>query len=187
MPSTTTYIRVSGKTAGSDLVTKLQVLSNVSIANAFRNIGMWFETVALGGRSFNGVVNAGGAPSSNTITFTSFANTNTVTINGVVFTGTTAAPVSNQTFQIGASDTITAANLVRLINGTTGNSFGLPPAKVAGVVTATSAAGVVTLTATEPGAITNLYSLAISANGSVGGANFTGGTDGTITLLAKGI
>lgn len=187
MPSVTTYVRVSGKTAGSSLVDKLKVLNNVSIANAFRNIAVWFDAVAIGGRSFNGFVNAGGTPSTDTITFSSFANTNTVTINGVVFTGTTAAPVSNVTFQIGTSDTITAANLVRLLNNTTGNAFGPPPAKVWGVVQATSAGAVVTLTATEPGTITNLYTLAISLNGSVGSANFTGGADGTITFLAKGI
>lgn len=187
MPYTFTYVRVSGKTAGAQLVDKLKVLNNVSIANAFRNIGEWFESVAIGGRTFNGFVFAGGLASTDTITFTAFANTNTVTINGVVLTGTTAAPVSNVTFQIGANDTATAANLVKLINNTTGNAFGPPPAKVWGVVSATSAAGVVTLTATEPGAITNLYTLAISANGSVGSALFTGGTDGTITALAKGI
>lgn len=187
MPNPTTFVRVSGKTAGAQLVDKLKVLNNVSIANAFRNVGEWFQTIGIGARTFNGFCMAGGTPSTDTITFTAFANTNTVTINGVVFTGTTVAPVSNVTFQIGANDTATAANLVKLLNNTTGNAFGPPPAKVWGVVQATSAAGVVTLTATEPGAITNLYTLAISANGSVGSALFTGGADGTITALAKGI
>lgn len=188
MPTTITYMRVSGKTAGSNLVDKLKVLNNVAIANAFRNIGEWFEALGIGARVFNGFCHAGGTPSTDTITFTAFANTNTVTINGVVFTGTTVAPVSNVTFQIGANDTATAVNLVKLLNNTTGNAFGPPPAKVWGVfLPATNVAGVITLTAAEPGAITNLYTLAISANGSVGSALFTGGTDGTITALAKGI
>jgi hypothetical protein len=187
MPNPVTYVRVSGKTAGSDLVTKLIVIGNVALSNAFRNIGLWFEAIGLGARTFNGFVHAGGTPASDTVTFTAFANTNTITVNGVVFTGTTAAPVSNVTFQIGASDTATALNFLRLINGLGPAAFGPPPAKVWGVVQATNVANVVTLTSTEPGAIGNLMTLAISAGGSVGGALFTSGADGTITALAKGI
>lgn len=181
MAATTTYLRVSGKTGGSSLVDKLKVLNNVSIANAFRNIGDWFQTIGIGARSFNGAVHAGGTPGSGTITFSSFANNDTVTINGVVFTAKTSGASGANQFNLGSTDTTAAANLAAAINSATA------PAKILGVVYATSAAAVITVTATEPGAITNLYTLAISAHGSVSGALLTGGADGTITLLAKGI
>lgn len=182
MPYVTTYMRVSGKTAGSNLVDKLKVLNNVSIANAFRNIGDWFETVGIGGRTFNGAVSAGGTPSTDTVTLSAFVNNDTVTINGVVLTGKTAGTQSgNAQFSIGTSDTQAAANLAALINSATA------PAKILGVVSATSSGAVVTLTWMEPGAVGNLGTAAISAHGSVGSANFANGTDGTITLLAKGI
>lgn len=67
----------------------------------------------------------------------------TVTINGVTFTAhadtTTAA---NREFSIGGDDTADAAALASLINHAT---YGVPG------VTATAAAGVITLTSTDPG------------------------------------
>jgi hypothetical protein len=175
-------MRVSGKNAGSDLTNKLAVLNNVSIANAFRNIGLWFEAVGIGARTFNGAVMAGGTPATNTVTFAGIANNDTVTINGVVFTAKTAGTQSgNAQFSIGTSDTQAAVNFAAILNAANA------PAKILGVVSATSAAAVVTITWTEPGAVGNLGTAAISLHGSVGGANFSGGTDGTVTLLAKGI
>jgi phage tail sheath gpL-like len=189
MASPIVAVRITGKTAGSDLALKLANLTNVSIANAFRNIGNWFMSVGIGARSFNGFVHTGGTQAINAVTFSSFANNDTVTINGVVLTGKTTVIAANQ-FVVGASDTITAANLAYYLNNgvaTPGGAFGAPPAKIWGVVTASAAAAVVTLTAQETGAIGNLYTLAISAHGSVTGANFASGADGTIIALAKGI
>jgi hypothetical protein len=178
-------MRVSGRTAGSSLVTKLAVLNNVSIANAFRNIAAWFDAVGIGARSFNGAVHAGGTPATNAVTFSSIANGDTVTLNGVVLTAETSGATGNNQFNIGGSDAQAAINLAALINSPTA------PAKILGVVYATVAnpgtGKVVTINSTEPGAIGNLYTLAISAHGSVTGATFASGADGTITLLAKGI
>jgi phage tail sheath gpL-like len=182
-------VRITGKTAGSDLTNKLAVLANVSIANAFRNIGAWFESIGIGTRLFNGFVHVGGTQATNTVTFSSFADGDTLTINGVVLTGKTTVATANQ-FQLGATDAGTAANLVYyLANGkpSVSSTLGAPGAKVWGVVTGVAASNVVTLTAQETGAIGNLYTLAISAHGSVGGANFSSGADGTIIALAKGI
>lgn len=184
MPALVQAVRVVGKTAGSNLTNKLAVLGNVSIANAFRNIGAWFESVGLGARSFAGFVISGGTQAVNAVTFSSFADADTVTINGVVLTGKTT-PTTNSHFAIGATDTLTAINLVRLINGLA--SVGAPPAKVWGVVSATSSGAVVTLTALDSGDIGNIYTLAISAHGSVTGATFASGADGTIISLAKGL
>lgn len=180
-------VKIVGRTIGTDLARCILNAGNTSIANFFRNLATFFQAIALGAKGFNGFVSANGVASTDTITFSSFANTNTVTINGVVFTGTTAAPVSNVTFKIGANDTATAVNLAALINNTTGNTYGAPPAKVWGVVYAVASGATVILTAVEPGAVGNLYTLAISANGSVTGANFASGTDGTITYISKGL
>jgi hypothetical protein len=177
-------VRIAGKTAGSDLTTKLVTLANFSIANAFRYISNWFQGVGEGSRSFNGFVISGGTQAFDTVTFSSFVATNTVTINGVVLTGR-ASPTLASEFKIGANDTETAKNLAAVVNGL--GSFGNPPAKVWGVVTAVASGVTVLITALDSGAIGNLYTLAISANGSVTGANFAGGVDGTIIALAKGI
>ncbi len=175
-------MKISGKTAGSTLTIPLANLNNISIANAFRNIGSWFQSIGSGSRSFNGSVMAGGVAAVNAVTFSSVVATDTVTINGVIYTGSDTSSTNIQ-FRTGGTDTTAAASLAAVING----SNGTPPAKINGVVTATSALGVVTLTAIEPGAIGNLYTLAISAHGSVTAATFASGADGTIINIAKGI
>lgn len=190
MASPIQYVKFVGQTAGSDLTNKLIVLNNVSIANAFRNIGSWFESIGIGARSFKGYVFAGsgGVPATNAVTFSSIAAADTVTINGVVYTGSNSATTSNVQFKTGGTDTTAALSLANVINGTSANGTTVtPPAKINGIVTATAALGVVTITAVGPGAIGNLYTLAISAHGSVTGATFASGADGVITALAKGL
>ena len=185
--ATTENLKIVGKTAGSQLTGPLKYLGDCSIANAFRNIGRFFESIGIGTRSFKGSVMAGGVADYNTITLSSFVAADTITINGVVFTGSDTA-ATNVQIKTGGTDTTIATALVNLLNGIGGSGLAVtPPAKVNGVVTGTSASGVITLTALEPGAVGNLYTLAISGHGSVTGANFAGGTDGTITNIAKGI
>jgi hypothetical protein len=182
----TQTIKIVGKTCGSTLGRSILNAGNVAIANVFRNIGEFFSSIGIGTRGFNGFCSAGGVAATDAVTFSSFVNTNTVTVNGVVFTAA-ASPASNVQFKVGTNDTGTALNFAARINNTDGSAYGAPPAKVWGVVQATSAAAVATLTAVEPGAIANLYTLAISANGSVTGATFAGGTDGTVTYISKGL
>lgn len=189
MPSSTQYVKFVGRTAGSDLTNKLIVLNNVSIANAFRNIANWFQSIGIGTRSFNGYVFAGvgGAPAVNAVTFSSFVAADTVTLNGVTYTGSDTA-TTNVQIKTGGDDTSVALAFSNLINGISGAGVVItPPAKVNGIVRASSVLGVTTLTAIEPGAIGNLYTLAISAHGSVTGSTFASGTDGVIVPLAKGI
>lgn len=130
-----------------------------------------------------------------THTLSGFVNADTITINGVIFTGKTTPTDANLHFAIGATDTITAANLAALL------SRDDCPVAIKGIV-ATSAAAVLTLSfdgtltttasahstvasdkvdlnAVVPGTLGNLYTLAISAHGSVTGANFASGTEGT--------
>lgn len=110
---------------------------------------------------------------SGTVTLSSHVATNTVTINGVAFTCMASGATGNQ-YNVGADDTATADNLAAAINASS-------TALVSGYVTASAASGVVTVTAVRPGLAGNMFTLAISANGSVSGAKLTGGTDGTTT------
>jgi hypothetical protein len=78
-----------------------------------------------------------------TITLSSMANAETVTINGVVFTAhTDTTTAADREFAINGDDTADAAALAGLINDAT---YGVPG------VTATPADAVITLSATTPG------------------------------------
>jgi phage tail sheath gpL-like len=103
-----------------------------------------------------------------TITLSSHVATNTVTVNGITFTCMASGATGNQ-YNVGADDTATAANLATALNANT---------TLDGMIVATSALGVVTLTALMPGELGNAVTLAISANGSVSAARMSGGTNG---------
>lgn len=120
--------------------------------------------------------NIGAVAASGTVTLSSFAADDTVTVMGVVLTGK-ASPSTDVQFTIGASDTLTAASLAACINA---------KATLNPVVSATSAAAVVTITSKIPGTIGNLIGTAISAHGSVAGALLTGGTEGSIVTKKYG-
>lgn len=77
-----------------------------------------------------------------TLTCASVIATNAVTVNGLTFTAGAAEDLANRIFAVGADDTACAASLVKAINH---SSAGVPG------VTASSALGVVTLKATNPG------------------------------------
>lgn len=116
-------------------------------------------------------LSAGLLQASGTITLSSLVATDTVTVNGVVFTAVASGATGNQ-FNVGGTDTITAANLAAAINASS-------TAKVINVVTAAAVAAVVTVTAVQPGLAGNMNTIAISAHGSVSGSGFlTAGTDG---------
>lgn len=103
-----------------------------------------------------------------TITFSSLANNDTITISGVTLTAKTSGAGAGE-FNLGADDTAAAANAVIAINSNT---------TLDGMVVATSALGVITLTAISPGELGNAVTLAISAHGSVSAARMSGGTNG---------
>jgi hypothetical protein len=116
-----------------------------------------------------------------TITLAGFAATNTVTVDGVVYTGTNtqatpsgALPLGQ--FSIGVNDTATAANLAKVL-GNDGN------------VVASSIGAVITVNAAKEGTAGNAITLAISANGTVSGATLTGGANGveTGTVTCAGV
>lgn len=123
-----------------------------------------------------------GVLASGTVTFSSIANNDTVTINGRVYTAKTSGATGLQQFNIGGSDTAAAANLAAAINADTS-------ALVSGVVVATSAAAIVTVKAVTPGVAGNGLTLAISAHGSVSGSGLltSGAQDATFNTIHKGV
>lgn len=96
----------------------------------------------------------------------------TVTINGVVLTAVAeiATPTNNQ-FRIGTTPTIAASNLAAAINASTSDAL-------SGVVSASSAAGVCTISCLIPGVIGN----SILVSETLGNFTFAGGA----TALASG-
>lgn len=103
-----------------------------------------------------------------TITLSSHVATDTVAVNGITFTCVASGATGNQ-YNVGADDTATAVNLVAALNANT---------TLDGMIVATSALGVVTITALVPGELGNAITLAISAHGSVSAARMAGGTNG---------
>jgi hypothetical protein len=86
-----------------------------------------------------------------TLTCVSAVATDTVVVNGVTFTCVNSGATGNQ-FNVGASDTECAANIAAAINASV-------TALVSGYVSATSALGVVTVSAIVYGLSGNLYTL----------------------------
>jgi phage tail sheath gpL-like len=137
----------------------------------------YFERISQGA-VLNASVTLAVAPvqATGTITFSSIANNDTITIGGVVFTAKTSGASGAVQFNIGGSDTNAAANAAVVINAHT---------TVGKLVTATSAAAVITLTAVYPGIEGNQIPIAISAHGSVSAATLASGTDGTTSTYLK--
>ncbi len=139
---------------------------NISV----ENLATWFRGEVIRR------IEAGSARASGTITLANAVPVagDKVTIAGIDITFVAAAPVGNQV-EIGASLTATAANLADFINAT-------PPL---GVV-ASSAVGVVTVTARNAGtagnAITLARTAATPANITVSGATLAGGAVVTETI-----
>lgn len=104
-----------------------------------------------------------------TITFSSFANNDTFTVHSVVFTAKTSGATGAFQINLGADDTAAAANAVTAINADT---------TLDGLVLATSALGVITITALIPGELGNTVATAISAHGTASATYLAGGTNG---------
>ena len=130
-------------------------------------------------QSKNVEVGAGETRATGTVTFSSFVQPNTVTVNGQALTGV-ATPSGVAEFAIGGSDTLTALNFAALVD-----DGGI--AVFFGIVSADSSSTVATLTADVPGVIGNAITLAISANGSVSGSRLSGGNDGQRINIQHGL
>lgn len=126
-----------------------------------------------------------------TIAAITAANTQTVSINGQVYTFNTSLTNTANNVLIGADTTAMAANLAAAINAGAGAGTAYGTGTVANTgVTATASLGVVTVTAILPGTVGNSIVIAETlTNGSwAGGATVLSGgqaanTDGQITVF----
>lgn len=137
----------------------------------------WMKGVVSGMNGGVVTVLAGAVKASGTATLVSVVATDSITIAGTTLTAVASGATSAQ-FNVGANDTATAANLAAAINANTA---------LQGIVDATSALGVVTITAAKPGKLGNL--IAVTKTGStitLSGAALTGGTEGTSSKFAYG-
>ncbi len=140
-----------------------------------------------------------------TILLSSFVADDTITINGLVFTGKASPDAADpRQFLIGSTDAKSAANLLAAIN----KCAPLYPANLGNLLAASVSTATITLDfdrsmtlaasahatldndmvrirSIVPGQIGNLCTLAISARGSVSGAVLTGGTEGTQTVFSN--
>ena len=156
---------------------------NIDAPQSFAHLGNYIE--AIGGGTYIGsaIVEVGAVAAAGLITFSSFANTNTITIGTTVLTGSSTLQDTTH-FKIGASDTATAANAVTTI---------LANSTLSKFVTATSGTGTVLVTAIVPGYAGNFIPLAISTNGSVSGSvlgtgtGSVAGSNGTVYTFSVGL
>jgi hypothetical protein len=117
----------------------------------------------------------GGAAASATFTLASAVNPNTATVGTVVFTCINSGSPTNVQFLSGANDTAAAKNLAAAINAN-------PTTKL--IVSATSALGVVTVTALEKSLLGNYVTFTGSTNITANHATLVGGTSLTFTNYA---
>ncbi len=139
----------------------------------------------IGGGIIEGAVTflTSGVQANGTITFSSIANNDTVTVNGRVYTAKTSGASGLQQFNIGGSDAAAALNLQAAINADTSSL-------VKGVVVASSSSsGVTKITAVTPGVAGNFLTIAISAHGSVSGSGLltSGAQDAAYNTVHKGV
>ncbi len=117
--------------------------SKIELLQASDYAGTGSKVIPAGGQLATAEITANTLVTEMTITLATFLATGTITINGLVFTAhATVTTVADREFSISGADTADAVELCVCINDPT---YGVPG------VTATSALGVITLVATEPG------------------------------------
>lgn len=143
-------------------------------------IARYIDKMAGGMVACHAVLSTTVVTASGTITFSSFVQDDTITINGTELTGKDS-PSGSAQFKTGAGTTdttIAAAAAVCINANTTLNKQ----------VVATSSGTVLTITALVPGAFGNLGTIAISAHGSVsGGGLLASGAQDVPTTISHGI
>lgn len=174
--------RITVNSGASAATVKARLRLNVSnfAPQVITRLASYIEAVAGGIHTGRFSVVTTAVQATGTVTFSSLANNDTVTVNGRIYTAKTSGATGLQQFNLGADDTAAAVNFAAAVNADTST-------KITDVVTATSALGVTTITCVVPGNIGNACSLAISAHGSVSGANLTGGTEDAPVTLYNGL
>lgn len=113
------------------------------------------------------------AKASGTLTLSGVVATDTCAVISVTFTAVASGATGNQ-FNVGADDTETAVNLKNAINAN---------ATLSQMVVATSALGVVTITAVDYGTSGNAYALTAGTHFTRSAATLTGGVSPSYSLL----
>ena len=142
-------------------------------------VAQYLKRAALGcgSASVTMSLESSGAAASGTITLASMVATDTITVGNQVFTCMASGASGNNQFNVGLSDTLTAAAAAAVINA--------HPA-LQSVVTASPALAVITLTAAHNGPTGNMIDLAISAHGSVSAAHMAGGSSNVSNVMHLG-
>lgn len=165
--------------------TKQQLLDQLRIVAtdpefSIRRLTAWLRGQAGGTFSQNLVLrlNIGAVAGSAVLTVSSTGSVNneTMVLAGVTFTAKTSGATGNQ-FNISATPTTQAANMVAAFNAS---------ADLAGIVTASNVAGVITLTAVVPGIVGNALVVTESLTNVAVTTSFATaatGVDGTIYTL----
>lgn len=156
----------------------LQVANGYPLANStsfaqFSVVGLSAGRLAMATEGSDPVAAVG------TLTFSGTGTANdTITIGDRVYTLVSALTAANQVL-IGGSATASAANLVAAINGAAGAGTTYGTGTIAnGDVSASNAAGVITLTSRQAGAAANSIATTESGTGTAfGAATLTGGRD----------
>lgn len=175
----TLIVQTNQNGIATDLLPKNSTTSSTPGGNmrVLKNIGFFFSDLVRGVWRSNTTVIQGGVYATGTAVFASVVNTNTLVIGGVTITAVTSGATSVQ-FNVGGTDTITAANAVITINAlTTLNK----------VVQASSSGATITLVSLVPGTIGNLITLSAGGGTITVGASLTGGTDGTKGNISHGL
>lgn len=143
---------------------------------AIDKIAAFIQAQGLG-RGVNVVVNTGAVAATGLVTFTGApSNNETLSIANVTFTAKTSGATGNQ-FNIGGDVATTAENLATAINASS---------DMAGIISASSSAGVVTLTSLVPGTIGNGLELSESLSNATVTA-FASGAESNRTTLSAGL
>lgn len=172
-----------GATTASEIAPNVASNSNTEGAGAFdaiRNIGQFMEA-QVNGRGINVVMWDTAVAASGTGTFTGAATADqTMTIAGVTFTAKASPDESANQYLVSSDVSLGAASLARAINASD---------ELNGVVSATSNAGVVTITCDIPGLIGNGISTidVNTSNFTFAADNLTGGTQAHYSTLSAGL
>ncbi len=130
---------LSGGAMAATKTTKIELLQALNAAAGGSKV------IPATGQAAHALITANALVTELTITLATFLVGGTITINGLVFTAhVDTTTVADREFAIDGNDTADAAALVVCINDAT---YGVPG------VTASNAAGVVTLIATDPGEV----------------------------------
>ena len=140
-------------------------------------LGQFFNDLKNGSWNSNVTVIQGGVYATIGATFASVVATDTLVIGGVTLTAVNSGATSVQ-FNVGATDTITAANAATAINALT---------TVNKKVYATSSGAVVTITALVPGTVGNAITTTAGGGTITVDSVLAGGTDGSVGFISHGL